>query len=154
MRFRTVLAVVALGVLAGGCSSSRNANGGSKVTGTVSLNGTPVANARVIFTDGKATEMPTGPAAFSDESGRYALVGVPPGSYKVVVYKLIPKKGTTLPPDEGGGLDLMQLEASGLGTHGLPQKYSRVTSTTLTAQVTDGENNVDLKLTGPAEKAQ
>lgn len=45
-------AAVACG-LAFGCSSS-GSGGGTKVTGTVTFNGSPVANARVIFTDGGA----------------------------------------------------------------------------------------------------
>lgn len=150
MRTRTLLTVAAVCALAIGCSSSGRSGGGSKVTGKVTFNGNPVANARVIFTDGNATGMPSGPSAFTDESGAYALVGVKPGAYKVVVYKLIPKKGMTIPADEEGGMDLVQLEASGVGTHGLPLKYSRVANTTLTAQVESGSNEADFKLTGTA----
>jgi hypothetical protein len=146
MRYRFLLAVVAGCALAAGCSSS-GAGKGSKVTGKVTLNGKAVADARVIFTDGAATSMAAGPTALTDDSGQYALVGVKPGSYKVVVYKLVSKKGVPVPTDEEG-LDLPQLEASGMGTHVLPQKYARVTSTTLVAQVDDGTNEVDLKLTG------
>ncbi len=149
MRYRFLFAAAAC-ALAVGCSSSRGGGGGSKVTGKVTFNGNPVANARVIFTDGNATGMPSGPSAFTDESGAYALVGVKPGAYKVVVYKLIPKKGMTIPSDDEGGMDLVQLEASGVGTHGLPLKYSRVVSTTLTAQVNEGANEENFKLTGTA----
>ena len=140
-------AAVACG-LAFGCSSS-GSGGGTKVTGTVTFNGSPVANARVIFTDGGGSAaMPSGPTAFTDESGMYALVGVNPGAYKVVVYKLIPKQGMTIPSDDEGGMDLVQIEASGAGTHAMPEKYSKAATTTLTAQVGTGSNTADLKLTG------
>ena len=155
MRYHQLLkllfAAVASCVLAAGCSSSR-LGGGNKVTGKVMLNGSPVAGAKVIFTDGKPSEMPSGPSAVSDENGEYALVGVTPGSYKVVVFKLVAKKGISMPEEEEGGLDLEQLEASGAGYHALPRKYSRIATTTLVAQVVDGPNEVDLKLTGQADK--
>ncbi|MBN9118759.1 MAG: carboxypeptidase regulatory-like domain-containing protein [Planctomycetes bacterium] len=112
----------------------------------MTLNGAPVSGARVIFTDGKdAGASAAGPAAVTDDTGEYAVVGVPPGAYKVVVYKLVPAKGATLPDMN----DLEQLEASGMGTHALPKKYSRAASTTLTAQVDSGANSADLKLTSP-----
>ena len=136
-----------------GCSSSGASGGGSTVKGKVLFNGNPVAGARVIFTDGKEEGIPSGPTALSDESGEYAIVGAKPGSYKVVVYKLVAKPGATLPTDDSGAPDLVQLEASGAGYHALPQKYSRVTSTTLTAQVNEGSNDIDLKLTGKVERA-
>lgn len=72
---------------------------------------------------------------------------MPPGSYKVVVYKFVAKKGAVLPA-EGEGFDMEQMEASGIGVHALPQKYSRATTTTLVAQVDGGDNVVELKLTG------
>src|SRR5437667_245869 len=100
MRSRILLTVAAACAFAPGCSLSGGTGAGSKVTGKVTYNGNPVANARVIFTDGNSTSaLPSGPSAFSDETGAYALVGVKPGAYKVVVYKLIPKKGMTIPSD-------------------------------------------------------
>jgi hypothetical protein len=118
------------------------------VTGKVTLDGQPVAGARVIFTDGKETNMPTGPTALTDEAGEYALVGVPPGSYKVVVFKLVPKPGMALPPaDENGSVDFEQIEASGAGIHKLPKKYLSPTTTTIVAQVKEGSHveNIELK---------
>src|SRR5262245_47842436 len=100
MRYRILLALVVGCALSAGCSS--RSGGGSKVTGVVTHNGAPVANARVIFTDGNTTGLASGPTAMTDESGQYALVGVKPGSYKVVVYKLVPKKGAVMPSDDEG----------------------------------------------------
>ena len=144
MRYQ-LLVLLAIGcVLAAGCARSGSKKG-SKVTGAVTHNGKPVAGARITFCDGKdQSPQGSGPTAITDESGEYALVGVPAGSYKIVVYKMVAKKGAIL-PDEN---DLEQIEASGLGVHALPQKYSRPASTTLVAQVDDGDNKVDLKLTG------
>jgi hypothetical protein len=111
------------------------------VTGKVTLDGQPIAGARVIFTDGKETNMPSGPTALTDEDGEYALVGVAPGSYKVVVYKLEPRPGMALPPaDENGSVDFEQIEASGAGIHKLPKKYLSPTTTTLVAQVEEGSD--------------
>ena len=155
MRYRYLLPIVVACAVAVGCSGKGNGSGGGvAVSGKVTWNGNPVPGARVIFTDGATSGMPSGPNAFTDDTGVYALVNVKPGSYKVVVYKLIPKKGTALPViEEDSGMDLTQLEASGMGTHALPQKYARVSSTTLVAQVADGANkDIDLKLTGQVER--
>ena len=149
-----VLVAVAACALAVGCAKPTKAGAGkSTINGKVLFNGNPVAGARVIFTEGKGGGMAAGPTAVTDESGEYAIAGAPAGSYKVVVYKIVPRKGGKLPTDDEGGIDLVQLEASGAGTHGLPTKYSRAESTTLTANVNDGANEVDLKLTGQVEKA-
>jgi hypothetical protein len=140
------LAVLVVSSLLVGCSSGGGGPGaGIKVTGKVTYNGNPVAGARVIFTDGKDTgPRAGGPGAVTDDSGEYAVVGVQPGAYKVVVYKLVPAKGTTLPEE----MDLEQMEAAGIGAHALPSKYAKTSTTTLTAQVDSGANVVDLKLTG------
>ena len=134
-------------LLAVGCSS-KSVREGEKVTGKVTFNGTPVANAKVIFTDGTTSgAAASGPTAITDDDGQYVLVGVKPGTYKVVVYKMTPKPGAKLPP-EGEGLDLEQMEASGLGVHALPKKYSTPGTTSLTAAISSGANKVDLALEG------
>jgi hypothetical protein len=138
--------------LLAGCSGGGKVRAGSKVTGKVTFNGNPVGGAKVVFTDGNDTgATANGPMATTDEDGEFALVGVPPGSYKVVVYKFVPKKGARL-PEEGEGFDIEQMEASGLGVHALPQKYSRPSTTTLVGVVGDGESVVELKLSGQADK--
>jgi hypothetical protein len=129
-----------------GCGGSKF-RVGSAVNGKVLYNGNPVTGAKVIFTDGKAGGSPNGPTAVTDETGQFVLVGVPPATYKVVVYKLIPKVGVKL-PEEGEGMDLEQIEAAGVGTHALPKKYASPTTTTLTAVVDASTVNVDLKLEG------
>lgn len=145
MRFPLTLTLLVWAVWTTGCSSD-GYRPGSKVTGKVTQGGTPVAGARVVFTDGNASgAAANGPTAVTDESGQYAIVGVNPGAYKVVVYKFVPKKGAMLPAD-GEGMDLEQIEASGQGAHALPRKYSTPTTTTLTASVGSGSNEVNLQL--------
>jgi Carboxypeptidase regulatory-like domain len=144
MSSRTLLIASCALALFTGCSSP-GVRPGSKVTGTVKYKGAPVAGAKVIFTDGKDGASPNGPTATTDEDGAYAVVGVPPGSYKVVVYKLVSKPGAKLPA-EGEGMDLEQLEASGMGTHFLPKKYASPSSTTLLAQVQEGSHKEDFDL--------
>lgn len=149
MRLRMLLALAGCwAALAAGCSSSKGARSGGKVTGTVTLNDKPVSGAKIIFTDGKGGKMVSGPTAVSDADGKYVLVGVPPGSYKIVVYKLAAKPGAKLPEADDGELDLEQIEASGIGTHALPRKYSNPTTTTLAESVDAGTTTIDLKLTG------
>ena len=132
-----ILAAAALA----GCGTAAGGSGNGKVAGKVTHNGAPVAGARVLFLDGAAA---TGPAAVTDEGGAYVLVGLKPADYKVVVYKLVAKKGVALPDD----MDLEQLEASGLGAHALPKKYSTPATTTRVVGVKGGSNDGDLKLEG------
>jgi len=118
------------------------------VTGKVTFKGEPVVGAKVIFTDGKDSgATANGPTAITDETGEYTLIGVKPGNYKIVVYKFNAKKGAVLPPD-GEGMDMEQMEASGMGTHALPQKYARPTTTNLAEQVTEGKCVINLELKG------
>jgi|SRR5579883_169857 len=147
MRRHLPTAILGVCALAAGCSSAAGGSGTGKVTGTVTYNGAPAPGARVMFCDSSAAASPAGPTAITDEGGKYAVVGVKPGDYKVVVYKLVAKKGLAVPDD----MDLEQLEASGVGSHALPGKYSKPASTTLTATVKRGSNEVNLTLEGKVE---
>lgn len=142
-RFFLILAVCVTATLAG---CSKQVRPGSKVTGKVTFNGNPVVGAKIIFTDGKDLgSSPNGPSAITDSRGEYAVIGVAPGSYKVVVYKLVAKEGAVLPP-EGEGMDLEQIEASGLGIHALPKNYASPATTTLVVQVPEGKHKEDFEL--------
>ncbi|OWK42252.1 hypothetical protein FRUB_04330 [Fimbriiglobus ruber] len=126
-----------------GCSAPGGAIGGSKVTGQLTQKGGgPIAGARVTFCDGASAGSKGGPTAITDENGQYAIVGVKPGEYKIVVYKMSLKKGAMV-ADEN---DLEQIEAAGAGVHVLPKKYAAVASTTLTASVKSGSNEVKLEI--------
>lgn len=138
MRTTFILMAAAVCGITLGCNEQSGPRGGSAVRGKVTFKNAPVAGAKVVFSNGKDTgALIDGPNAITDEAGEYAVVGVPPGTYKVIVYKLVPVKGAVLPPD----MDLVQIEASGMGSHALPKKYASNASTTLTAEVGSGSNN-------------
>jgi len=154
-----VLPVAFLGLpLAVGCS--RGNSNYATVSGVINHNGSPVEGAKITFhgtteVDGKTQSY----AALTDSSGKYVIAavgkdpGMPPGLYKVTVYKL-----------EGKGpaqdLDPGQLEAmaSDLGpaTKGgpinlLPKEYATVGSSKLSATLEAGKNeNVNFELKGKA----
>jgi hypothetical protein len=154
------IAVAALCCLIMGCSGG---SGGAprvtthKVTGKVTFNGTPVANANVTFS-------PTGPGipsamGLSDTQGMYTLTtydagdGAAAGTYKVMVYKTAPKaensapqhdptgKTATMKPQGHGG----KAGAAGGGGSLLPEKYASA-DTPLQKTVNEGENTIDLAL--------
>jgi len=87
-----------LGLLAaaGGCGAS-DPLGRRAVSGTVTLDGTPLSDGAVSF-------QPTGQGATSSgaviSAGKYAIArdrGLPPGKYRVVINAVKPGTGTTLP---------------------------------------------------------
>lgn len=146
MRYRHII-ILAVATLALGCSSSGNGRPGSKVLGKLTQGGNPVAGAKIIFIEGNQTgAVANGPTAVTDEAGEFVMVGVPPGTYKVVVYKLVPSKAGAKLPEEGEGMDMEQIEASGIGKHVLPAKFAKPATTTLTAVVESGESKVTLAI--------
>lgn len=131
-----------------GCGSG--AAEGGQVTGIVTLDGQPVANAKVTFykSDDKTGTMDV-IVAMTDAMGKYSLFGddpsyrgTPVGEYKVTVYKLVPIKNAKLPEDA----DPEQIEASGQGRNILPTQTANLQTTTITATVKDGPNTVDIAL--------
>jgi len=121
---RVILAAAAL-VLAAGCSCSGRPPLGS-VSGTVTLDGQPLANALVMFT-------PEGPGRTSlgttDAEGKYTLaylrdiVGANPGRHYVRI---------TTATEQNGGREI------------LPSKYHA--QSTLSADVVAGSNTIDFSL--------
>lgn len=121
---RVILAAAAL-FLAAGCSRSDRPSLGS-VSGTVTLDGQPLANALVMFT-------PEGPGRTSlgttDAEGRYALaylrdiVGANLGRHYVRI---------TTATEQNGGREI------------LPLKYHA--ASTLSADVSAGSNTIDFSL--------
>jgi hypothetical protein len=142
--FTTLLLFVALMPLAG-C-------GGTKlvpVSGNVTLDGKPVAEATVTFIsdDGKYTA-----SGQTDESGNFTLQhsgkeGAPPGNYKVTVIKSAKIEGYVPgPPEEAakkpkGADPLKKVVQPGPGViqsgakSELPEVYASIEKTPLTAQV-------------------
>lgn len=148
MRYTIGLLIASSWIASAGCGSGV-AEGG-QVTGLVTLDGQPVANAKVtFFKTGDNAGVSDSIVALTDAEGRYNLSGgdpsyrgTAPGSYKVTVYKLVPVKNAVLPEDA----DPEQIEASGLGKNTLPAKTARPHTTTLTATVQDGPNTFDIAL--------
>lgn len=149
MKRQLIGLIVTMGLLpAIGCGSG-TAEGG-QVTGVVTLDGQPVAKAKVTFyksddSNGSLNII----TALTDEMGKYSLFGddpsyrgTPVGDYKVTVYKLVPIKNAKLPEDA----DPEQIEVSGQGKNILPPKAANLQTTTITATVKDGPNTVDIAL--------
>lgn len=101
------------------CVSGGNANAPVEVAGIVYLDGQPLPNAEVFFVeDGEgalqADDSPQRTHGRTDETGRYELIlGVMPGSYRVVVGALVGGDQQAMVPGLGSdGVDIAQLEAA------------------------------------------
>jgi hypothetical protein len=154
------LLCLALAALAG-CPGGGTGVGTVPVTGTVTLDGSPVSGASVAFSpksaDGRAA------AGVTDASGRFELTtvaggdGAMPGSYAVTITKAA---GQALAPGQdprsmGGQLSAEQKEAAsaaakqatGAGGAGagaesaVPDKYASADTSGFTAEVTAGGDN-------------
>lgn len=78
------------------------------VTGTITLEGQPLANARVTFYPTESAQGDGAASGFTDSAGKYELrslfgdqlvTGAAPGRYKVAVSKMLRPDGTALAPD-------------------------------------------------------
>lgn len=136
-------------ILVSGCmGNSSTTQAEATVTGIVTLDGSPVQGATVTF----RPEESGGSGAFgmTDEEGKYtlntsnAVLGVKPGQYKISVTKL--EAATSDAPSEEdpsyGGAPTRESAPKNL----LPEKYSKVDSSGLTADIQAGENDVPLQL--------
>lgn len=129
------LCAVTLALL--GCGDSSNKVELPKtvpVTGTIKLDGKPLAGATVIFVPKSGTAGIECTGA-TDAEGRYTLKqlrggdGAPPGTYSVVVSALVGPDGKplNLPPDTP--------PADAGAVESLPPRYSSMTDSVLTATV-------------------
>jgi hypothetical protein len=113
------------------------------VSGTVTLDGKPLAGAGVMFLPRGETRG-TGAMGTTDEAGKYTLKtdyggpGAPEGEFAVTISKLINKDGTPYVPNPDVA------EAGGRET--LPARYSDSMKTELTAQVGKEGNTIDFEL--------
>jgi len=118
-------------LLCAGCGSSEKPLDLGEVKGTVTLDGQPLAKARVSFNPEKGPSS----AAITDETGKYVLInktgkpGAMVGNHKVEISTDL--DGTNLPKNEK-----------------VPPQYNR--ATTLTATIVKGPNTVDFDLTSKA----
>lgn len=152
---RTVRALLLLvtGVFIG-CSSGPNANDPDaatkksdivEVSGTVTMDGQPLANATVRFEPAQGT---TGTTSWgiTDSTGYYklrkanGLEGSHAGRFKVVIAKFARADGSPFPPDVDGAT------AAAEGKEHLPPKYSDADRTELSAEVPKEGKKIDFAL--------
>ena len=149
---RTALVAASMLALLSGCGDGL---GVSPVTGTISLDGNPIAGATVTFQplDG-GTGMPA--VGRTDDSGKYSVTdmraeaigsGAAPGEYKVGVMWYEPGSTDTIAAE--GSSDAAQGGANKPvgGKSLLPMAYQNANTSGLTASVKAGtENNFDFNL--------
>ena len=125
-------AVYGLGLVAIGCGYKPDLPPTAEVSGTVTLDGSPVARAMIQFAPDakKGTKGPTGVAA-SDEKGHFEVTtagvkGALVGHHKISVHaRKAPKDSTdTMPPSL------------------IPAKYNNTATSGFSAEVKKGEKNV------------
>ncbi len=129
---------LALGLLmvAGGCSGGS----GTVVKGKVLMDGQPLSQAEVVL----AAKDKPGPGSYmgkTDEQGNFEIKSfgqnpIKPGSYRVLVSKLVDKKTGKAPPNEE---EYEQMRARDALRNIVPPKYSS-DSSDLFAEVKPGEN--------------
>lgn len=113
------------------------------VSGTVTLDGKPLADADVgFYLQGTAPAGYFGSGARTDAHGKYQLLtgaaqGAVPGSYKVTVSRITDAQGGPVQISEG--LDLEQLKMQGQAQESLAPKYSDASQTELTTTVEQGK---------------
>lgn len=139
--------------LLAGCGGGGNTLHTVPVTGTVTLNGEPLAGATVLFAPNDAGGVSA--MGTTDEQGRYTLSqasnqGALPGTYKVVIEHYTTLDGKPIPTSEdpAAQMDVEQLRAQGQVKQTLPPKYSGFDQSELNATVKEeGENKHDFPLT-------
>ena len=139
--------ILTVGLLAG-CSSAPAGPPLVPTSGTITLDGKPLAAADLIFVPQGDTKGQSG-VARTDAEGKYELMtadrkhkGVAVGSYRVVINKLVKPDGSDYVPDPNAG----PFDAGGFKEL-LPAAYSDMGETTLDANVPDGgSKTLDFKL--------
>jgi hypothetical protein len=112
-------------------------------SGTVTMNGQPVADATVIFAPTSPTGI--GSAAKSDSSGKFVLstypdeAGAVPGSYMVMVNKI------EVPPLPGANAP--EVSSAVYAKHLVPKRYSDPLKSGLKVEIPQGDAGIsDIKL--------
>ena len=139
-------AILAAGLVAllGGCGQTDPSL--VPVTGTVTVNERPLANATVTFIPKDVTPG-FGGTGKTDGSGKYTLLGsrdnapaIPPGEYRVAVSKRLMPDGSEVPANENTPPMMSPARES------LPVGYSNPATTQLTATVKPGGGPIDFPL--------
>jgi len=127
-----VLLVVGLSLSVFGCGGGKG-----KVAGSVTLNGQPLPDARLEFRD-KSNPALTLADIRADAQGKFELLSdpkargprLPPGTYIVLVSKLVDKDGKS-PSEEDYGMKLAANELH----NSLPDKYNDLNNPQFTVEV-------------------
>lgn len=115
------------------------------VSGTVTLDGKPLAKATVTFTPVGNTRG-AGATGKTDQEGRYQLtylrgkMGAPAGQYRVAISKRVMPDGKDVPDDD----KTPPIESPARET--LPPRYSSEQDSTLSATVPEGGGTLDFAL--------
>lgn len=116
------------------------------VSGTVTLDGKPLANASVTFLPVGGTRGARSPYGFTGADGRYELVfdnehkGAPEGEFEVLCNKWVMPDGSDFPRDSGQSPVEVAKEL-------LPSHYSQEGMSKLRATVPAGGGTIDFQLT-------
>ncbi len=123
------------------------------IKGTVTLDGEPLANARVLYVfDGSPPAGFGGGHGQTDSSGKYQIrsgerLGVPAGRYHVQVELWTMPDGAPYSEQAAQGLDMEQAKMAGMLKQKVPVKYSDPMKTQLSAEVATGQSDpVDFNL--------
>jgi hypothetical protein len=135
--------VALLSLVLCGCPSSGSDS--VAVTGTITLNDAPLPRAFITFTPTGETRG-LGASGRADQDGKYSLkgprgtAGVPAGTYKVVISKLVLPDGTDFPDNSPvGPMDAGAAEK-------LPPHYADAAKTILTATVSAEGGTINFPL--------
>ncbi len=148
MRFHVVgagLGALLLTVVAGCNKGGSDAPPLVPVSGTVTLDGKPLANASVTFLPVSSTRGGRSPYGFTGPDGRYELMydnehkGAPEGQFEVVCNKWVMPDGSDFPRDSGQSPIEVAREL-------LPPNYSQEGMSELKATVPAGGGTVDFAL--------
>ena len=139
---RQLIAIAGILLLAAGCRDS-NLPKTAPVSGVVTFQGKPLANAEVVFIpDGDARSA----SGRTDANGRYELMtfspgdGAAPGKYRIIVTARGPARA--LAPGEGAGMPGEMAQGELI----TPAKYAAPETSGLTHEVVSGRNEVNLSL--------
>jgi hypothetical protein len=134
-----------------GCGESINyeVEGLVPVTGTVKVDGQPVANASVLFVPAGEGATGTAASATTDATGKYELVtgeegqkGAKPGTYRVVISQYLKDGQPVAPNPEKSPMDLM-IEGAKETMHA---NYSDMAFTKLQREVPTAGGTIDFEL--------